>query len=265
MILWTDLGTRRKARLCSAAAKRGVSHRKRATRAELVRLLRAHDAATRIQSALRAWYTSRHPCVNTEDPILLAPLDPDVSRRFVFRTTSGQRVAYNAQALAESVRQMGARFADPLTREAYSETDLRRLERQAGTEGLVAAATRDPDAEAEAEADGGPAPPAAEQVHETIVALLWDVVRIAEHANAHENQLPQDTEAGSFAEYLIVQFTPVMNVLCDVLAAESPEAYERFAPEMRRWYDDQPAVSGLPECDRQLLNIVIGCVACTRA
>ena len=277
MIVWTDLDTRRKARLCSAAAKRGVAHRKRATRAELVRLLRAHDAATRIQSALRAWYTSRHPCVNTEDPILLAPLDPDVSRRFVFRTSSGQRVAYNAPALAESVRQMGARFTDPLTREAYSETDLRRLERQAGTEGLVAAAARDPDADADADAEadadadadagaaGGPPPPAAEQVHETIVALLWDVVRIAEHANAHENQLPPDTEADSFAEYLIVQFTPVMNVLCDVLAAESPEAYERFAPEMRRWYEDQPAVAGLPQCDRHLLNIVVGCVACTRA
>jgi hypothetical protein len=260
MIMWKELHNRKKGALQNCAMRRGIRHSKRTTRSELVQLLEFYDCATRIQEELRRWYVRRHPCVNTDDPILLEPLHANVRRLFVFRTSGGQRVAYNACTLAESVRQLGSNFKDPWTREPFTDTDFRRLERLSGEVGLLEASQRatGDEGEEEDETDG------VVRLQETIEAVLDDMLAVVSHLNAHQGLPPSRTSCETFAEYLICHLTPVINVLCDCLMAASAPAYANFARRMSEWVTQQPDVEGLPRKDQELLSIVMECLFTAR-
>ena len=112
--------------LRKASAWRHIRRTSRMRKAELIKVIIRTDAARTLQRGFRR----RGPRVcNSTDPITMGPVG-DVGRCFCYTTNNGERIAYSPEPLANYILATGNGI-DPMTREAYSNEDLRRLQNQA--------------------------------------------------------------------------------------------------------------------------------------
>lgn len=199
-----------------AARRRGLAPKVRARRAELLAIIRAHDAARCIQRALRqALEARREAC-----PITLQPL-PLGDARFTFRAPGGREVGYCAQALADYILSTGD-TRDPVTRLPYTSEDIARLERATDLE----IAGREPPAHRHSDDDDEDSAFIVDDVGiETTVGtdvaaqmLVADLTRVFD----------QGTEAQR-GEYLVLHFAPMLHMLADIARDGGEETIAAFS------------------------------------
>jgi hypothetical protein len=181
--------------------------------------LNEYEACRMIQRA----YRTRSMC-NSVCPITLEELPLDRSKSFCFVTSDSRRVGYDAHALASYIDTSGD-IRDPLTRECYSDNDLRRLERQTGrrlrvrpTELLIDVVI-DP----------------AEEIPSTTIynasqQLIDDVRRIITMVGAGQ------MGADEFVRYLFIQFTPAVQIMNDLLRP-APQSQRDFLEALTQLVD----------------------------
>ena len=203
----------RREKLLCAARKRAVRRFSKLRKKDLAMVLRRFDAARHIQRRLRC---RRDTLLNTDCPILLEPLPEHF---FTYNTADGHRIGYSPQALADYLGTTSSR-EDPVTRELYSDEDIRRLEAQVGRPVYR----------------GGGAPrERAQWDHEHILGaasgVLDDLASIVvEWADA--GTISPMYGHRTLTEFTILSFAPAMNVLSELLIGQAEagllaEAIER--------------------------------------
>ena len=223
-----------------AAHERGLNPKVRARRAELLAIVRAHDAARCIQRALRQVLAARREAC----PITLQPL-PLGDARFTFRAPGGREVGYCAQALADYILSTGD-TRDPVTRLPYSSDDIARLERAtdleiAGHEAPTHSHSDDDD-DAFIIDDVG-----IETTMGTDVAaqvLVADLTRVFDQGG--------DVQRG---EYLVLHFAPMLHMLADIARDGGEEAIAVFSETVNTGADT--VARGAAETEATLLRAIV--------
>lgn len=250
MIIWGEHMTVKQLR--AASKHRDLVGTSKMRKPELLNALQLHDAATVLQRKARAWYYGRTP-VNDTDPISFEPLPVNPFR---FVSSSGQTIGYDANTLAQYALASGPDFKDPVTRELYTDTDLQRLERASGVAGVLDAVRSIVEDEAQI------------VVLTELIGSARELLADLERTIQRYTQLdgtPDVYDPESLAHYMILQFVPAMNLMCDLMATHEPPNYEQFATDMLAWLETNQGILGrLPSMDHQLVVSVIRCLAVER-
>lgn len=215
-----------------AARCRGLRPAYRTRRDELLRIVRGHDAARRIQRALR-----RHRAVREDVcPITLAPLPPG-DARFTYCAPGGRQIAYCARALADYIQSSGD-TRDPVTRLPYSADDLARLERSVGSLDINVQVDEDTEFINDVEFGTSVSTDTAAQI------LISDLARVFEQST--------DAQRG---EYLVLHFAPMLHMLAEIARDGGEDAMNEFETTVGRGVDEVAAVAAGP--DVSLLRAVV--------